>query len=170
MSGPLTRRSFLAAIGLTPLAGCMVTGNPPLPHARIHSLRVDVGPLADRGLPNWAARIETIAQTAARDMFADALVPTDRTATDLTLVIDKAWLSSYSGGGMLLGSADTPTDWMDGWITTSPVRKLPALRRRVYVELDAGMSGAWYAPDIDSRRIENLTRAWVASARRELAE
>jgi hypothetical protein len=169
-STALTRRTLLGAIGLTPLTGCMVTGNPPLPHARIRAIRVDVGPLAARGVSNWAARIRTLAEAAVHDAFADALAPGDRSAPDLTLVVDQAWLTSYSGGSSLTTDPDASTDWMDGWITTSPAHGLPELRHRVMIRVDAADSGPWYAPDIDARRLEHLTRAWVAGARRELAQ
>jgi len=165
----LTRRALLGAIGLAPLAGCVVTGNPPLPHTRIRAVRIDVGPLAARGVSNWAARIRTLAETAARDVFADALAPSDRTAPELTLVIDGAWLASYSGGSMSL-DPDSSIDWMDGRITTSAARGLPELGRRVLVRVDASDSGPWYAPDIDARRLEHLTRMWVGEARRQLAQ
>lgn len=166
----LTRRTVLAAIGLAPLAGCVVTGNPPLPHARIRAVRIDVGPLADRGVSNWAARIKTLAEAAVRDAFADALTPGDRSAPEITLVIAQAWLASYTGGASLVTDPDAAVDWMEGWLTTSPARDLPSLRRGVSARVGAADSGPWYVQDIDARRIEHLTRVWVANARRELAQ
>ncbi len=166
----LTRRTLLLGLGVAPLAGCMVTGNPPLPHARIRAVRIDVSPLVDKGVSNWAARIEKIADAAARVAFADVLAPQDTNAPTLTLVIGEAHLDSYSGGAAMLGDVDTAKDWIDGRIRTSAVRGLPALDRRVYADCAAADSGPWYVPGIDDRRIETLTRVWVASTRRELAD
>lgn len=165
----LTRRALLGAFGLAPLAGCVVTGNPPLPHARIRAVRIDVGPLAARGVSNWAARIRTLAEAAVHDVFADALSPSDRSAPELTLVIEQAWLGSYSGGSLSM-DPEAADDWMDGRITTTAARGLPELGRRVLVHVDASDSGPWYAPDIDARRLEHLTRMWVGEARRQLAQ
>lgn len=161
-----TRRSFLAGLALAPLAACAGTEAPLPANLRIRSVRIDTAPLAARGLPTWAERIRTIAEASARTVFADR----DPTGVEVTLIADQAWLASYNGGGTPPFDDDPPTDWIEGWISIAGARGTPPRRLRLYSSTWAADAGPWYAPDIDRLRLERLTRAWVADARRRLAE
>ncbi len=160
-----TRRTVLAGLALAPLAACASTEAPLPANLRIRSVRIDTAPLAARGLPTWAERIRTIAEASARTVFADRAPA----GVDITLVADQAWLASYNGGGALPFDDDPPTDWIEGWIVLSATQGAAPRRLRLYSSTFAADSGPWYAPDIDRLRLERLTRAWVADARRRLA-
>lgn len=166
MSHP-TRRTLLATLALAPLAGCMVGGEPPLPHGRVRAVRIDVSPLVAKGLPNWAARAARFAEPAFARAFAPILAPNDSRAPVVTVTIDEILLASWAGG-----SDDDPlgadvVDTVRARLTTSAVAGLPTLARPMLVTRPAGDSGPWYAADIDDRRLAGLLATLAGWCRRE---
>lgn len=171
MSFPhITRRAFLVGLGATPLAGCIVGGNPPLPYAKVRAVEIDVRPLVERGLPNYARKVEAIGRTALRRAFADALAPSDPNAPTVTVVVDMirfaASPAGFDDGPFGGGDDDEAIGRLD---LTGPGRR-PTIDRPLRATRSPADSGPWYAPDFDDRRLENLLALYALRARRELAE
>ena len=163
-----SRRTLLAALALLPLGACAHLGlEPRLPARRFRDLRVDVSPMVAKGVPNWAARVAEALTPALRREFADMLAPSDRKAPVLTLEIAAVDIPIYTGGFNFdpFGTygADSAIDWIDGWIVT------PDTRRHVTTTCAAGLSGPWYLPDIDQRRLDRICAVFAGWARKEFA-
>lgn len=161
-----SRRAVLVGMGLASLVGCTTTGQPPLPSTRIRSVRVDVSPLAAKGVSNWATLIGSEAEKAVPTSFAGLLAPTDRSAPDLVLKVTDAWLVPYTGGAGFFGDIDT-FDWIEGTLALGGTSR-PSEIRKIVVRLSPSISGPWYVADIDEKRSRTLARAFVAEARRML--
>lgn len=167
----LTRRALLAGLGLAPLAGCIVGGNPPLPYPKVRAVEIDVRPLVERGMPNYALKVEALGRAALRRAFADALAPNDRDAPTVTLVVDMIYFTSWpnsdhDGPFGRRGGEDEATGRLD--VTGTP--RLVSLSRPLRVTRSPSDSGPWYAADFDDRRLENLIALFALRARAELAE
>lgn len=166
-----TRRSFLALLGLAPLSGCIVGGNPPLPYSRVRAVTVDVSPLVDKGLPNYAEKVAALARPALARAFADILAPNDRAAPTVTVTISEIHLTAAqgsSGGGFLDGpGAD---DQIVGRLETSAANGLPVLGRPLFATRSPADAGPWYLPDIDDRRLAKLVDLYAIWARREFSD
>lgn len=171
MSDPRpTRRTLLAGLGLAPLAGCMVGGNPPLPYRRVRAVDIDVRPLVERGLPDHARKVEALGRAALQRAFADALAPNDPRAPTATVVVGMIRLAAGPSGG-----DDGPFGWGDddevtGRLDVTATAGLLALSRPLRAGRSPADSGPWYAPEFDDRRLKNLLDLYAVLARRELAE
>ncbi|MCE1236373.1 MAG: hypothetical protein LWW93_08445 [Hyphomicrobiales bacterium] len=167
----LTRRALLAGLGLAPLAGCMVGGNPPLPFSKVRAVEIDVRPLVERGLPNYAQKVETIGRAALRRAFADALAPSDADAPTVTVVISMIhFAASPSGRREAPFHGGYDDDEATGRLDLAGTSRLLSLSRPLRVTRSPADSGPWYAPDFDDRRLENLLAIFAIRARRELAD
>lgn len=165
-----TRRALLAGLGLAPLAGCMVGGNPPLPYRKVRAVEIDVRPLVERGLPTYAEKVETLGRDALRRAFADALAPNDPDAPRVTVVVAMVRLAAAPAGG-----DDGPAGWSDddeitGRLDLAGATGRPTFSRPLRVTRSPADSGPWYAPEFDDRRLKNLLDIFAIRARRELAE
>lgn len=170
MTSSFPRRTVLAlfAGGVLPLAGggCIVTGDPPLPVGRVRSVRLDASPLAERGLPGYAARLTAVGQPILAAAFADILAPNDPTAPDVVVTVTGVTLPSTPDDdpqSPMHGNEDRMTGELLVTIFGSP------RRRRMVASASARMAGPWTAPDFDDRRLANLLRIYAAWARREIA-
>lgn len=167
--GSITRRTILATLGLAPLAGCMVTGNPPLPHRRFRTVTLDVGPIAAKGLTGYAEKVDALGRPALARAFLDRMAPSDAKAAVVVLHVDEIRLASGSGDGddhFGLGV----TDELSARLDVAPIDGLPALSRRLHVTRAPGDAGPWYLPDIDDRRIAGLLALTAVWARREFPD
>lgn len=168
LSTGTTRRALLAALAFAPLGACAaLTPQPALTTRRFRAIRIDVSPMVAKGVPNWAARVARALAPAARRAFADLVDPSDRKAPVLTLQIDAVDFAIYTGGlntdPFGAYGADGSTDWIDGWIVFG------GERRHVATSCSAALSGAWYLPDIEQRRLERIAAVFTQWARREFA-
>ncbi len=161
-----SRRAVLVGLGLVPLAGCATTGAPTTTPQRLRSVRIDVSPLAAKGVTNWAALIRATAERSVASTFEGLLHPADRSAPDLVLTVTDAWLVSYTGSASFIGDIDT-LDWIEGSLSLrGPSRSSET--RKIIVRLSPAVSGPWYVADIDEKRSKTLARAFVTEARRML--
>lgn len=164
----LDRRAFLALAGLAPLSGCILGGEPPLPHAKVRAVTLDVGPLVDKGLSNYAQKVEAMGRPALARAFADILAPNDRKAPTVTVSISEIHFSASPNGG---GSDDTlgpgDEDAATGRLDVSAADGLPAFSRRLFATRSPADAGPWYLPDIDDRRLAKLLDLYAIWARRE---
>ena len=170
MSALPTRRTVLVGLAAAPLAGCMVGGNPPLPFSKVRAVDIDVRPLVERGLPGYAEKVAVIGREALRRAFADALVPDDRDAPTVTVVVSMVRLGAAPSGG-----DDAPAGWRDddeatGRLDLTGTSRFLSLSRPLRVTRSPADSGPWYTADFDDRRLKNLLDVFAIRARRELAE
>lgn len=167
-SGPLTRRSLLVALGLGPLTGCIVGGNPPLPHTRIRAVTLDVGPIAAQGLTGWAEKVAAAGRPALTKAFADILAPNDPKGAVVTVRVDQIHLAAGTGDdGSPFGIGDK--DEARGRLDVAPVDGLPALSRDLRATRSPADAGPWYTPGFDDRRLAGLMDLFAIWARREFA-
>lgn len=161
-----TRRAVLAGLAVAAFAPA------PLAFAsvqRLRSVEIDVGPLAAKGVPRYAARVRATLAPLARTTFAPRLAPSDKTAPTLVVVVESIMMASYAGGG---GGGrdrfgwgfgrDTPYDWITGaGVVVDPKRKLLA-RHPITASRDAAEGGPWYlVEESEQRRLENLCQSLV---------
>lgn len=166
-SGSLTRRSLLAALGLAPLSGCIVGGNPPLPHRHLRAITLDVRPIAAKGLPGYADKIAALGRPVLERAFVDMLAPNDPRGAVATLRVDEILLASGSGEGSF---APAVSDEFSGRLEVAAIDGLPALSRPIRATRAPGDAGPWYLPDIDDRRLAGLIDLAATWARREFPE
>ena len=167
---PLTRRALIAAFAAAPLAGCAAELGlePTLPKRRFRAVTIDTSAITAAGYPGWGARLGEALRRAAGPAFADLVDPKDRKAPVLKLEIEAVNVPVWQDGrwrSFPFGDfgADSHADWIVGHVVA------PGLRRRIAVDARAEDAGAWYAPDIDKRRLDRLAEIFVAWARREFA-
>ena len=165
----IPRRAVLALFGGLPLSGCIVGGNPPLPFEAVRAIDLDVTPLATRGLPNWAERVEAALRPALARLFADALAPNDPKAPRIRIVIDHVWCAPSPSGDDDGPFRTDAEDEMAGRVETPAWAGLPALTRSIRASRSPADAGPWYLPDIDDRRLAALAEKFAAFARREIA-
>lgn len=165
---PFTRRAFLALLGVTPLAGCIVGGHPPLPFERVRAIDVDTAPLAARGLPTWAGKITAALRPALARAFADALAPNDSKAPAIRVVVERVWLAAAPVDLELVRDG-TVRDEMVGRLLVPATAGLPAFDRPIRALRSPTDAGPWYLPDIDDRRLDALADLFAILVRRELA-
>ena len=131
-------------------------------------MAVDVSPLVARGGGASAGLIAQLLPAKLGAAFADRLATGDKRLPALVARIDTLFLSSFgetrSPGIDTLGTMDS----MEGaglvvlgrqTIATTPLR----------VTLPASYSGAYYLPDIDSKRIDSLCFSFASWLGREMA-
>ncbi len=174
MTACLTRRTLLATLALAPLGGCIVTGNPPLPHTRVRMVRVDVAPLVAKGMPGYAARVAALAEPALTRAFAGRLDRDDDSAPVVTVTIEEIHMAPTAGfGGGGEDGADGGSEMLDtvrGRLAVTATGRLPALARPLRADRSATDSGPWYAPDNEDRRLAALITDFAQWARREFPE
>lgn len=163
----LTRRSLLTALGLAPLGGCIVGGNPPLPHGRLREITLDVRPIAAKGLAGYAEKVAALGRPALERAFVDMLAPNDPRAGVATLRVDEIRLASGSGDGEF---PPAESDEFTGRLEVAAIDGLPALSRPIRATRAPGDAGPWYLPDIDDRRLAGLLALAATWARREFPE
>ena len=159
----LDRRTLLAGLALAPLAGC-AGAEAPLPRTRLRAVRLDVAPLVEKGLPNWAAKVARLAEPRLAAAFADLLAPGDAAAPVVTVSIDEIRLASTGIGIGLFGDV-ADEDEISGRLVVAPPRAAPVTRRLTAHR--APESGPWSAPDAEDRRLADLLALWARWARRE---
>lgn len=179
--GAMSRRGFIAAAGAAVasaglLGGCVSSGEVPLSPAdaaglRLRSITVDVSPLAALGLTPWARLVKSTLEPELARLFAPRLAPSDRSADRLVVRIDgitlAAWAGSSSGNGRWL-SGGGDTDYMEGFAIVIGPDGAERARRRILLALPSSFSGAWYLPDIDTRRVIGLSRVFAQWVRDQL--
>ena len=176
-----TRRALVAGLALAPLAArgafaqAFVPGerSQPLPPGaaaalRLSSIRVDAAPLADKGLPRFAAVLTDTLSARLRETFADRLGG-GRGAAVLVARIDDLQLGPAGGNGGRRGGrgGDVDNDYMDGAGLILEGRTLLS-STPLLVSLPTSYSGAYYLPDIDARRVDSITRQFAYWLRREM--
>ncbi len=116
----LSRRGLLqiagtaACLAALPAAALAATSEAYQPGGNLRSLSIDTQGLADRGLSNYAVRIQRLAQPIIDAVFADRRAPGNSDAPHLVVKIDEILLSSEGDqavGG--IGTADN-YDWISG--------------------------------------------------------
>lgn len=171
----LSRRTFMmaggavAASGAALSGGCVSSGDMALsPEAaaalRLRSVTADTRPLAARGLSPWAALVSASMQPELERLFAGRLVPGDRRGDRLVARVDSVSLASWaggSGGGRWFSGGGSDSDYMEGYAIIVGADGTERARRRILLALPASSAGAWYLPDIDNRRIANLSRVFA---------
>lgn len=172
----LSRRGFLfaggalAVSGTALLGGCAAPGDLRLsPEAasalRLRSITVDVSPLVSRGLAPWAKLAKSTIEPELARLFASRLVPSDKRADRLVVRVDAitlaSWAGDASGGGRWANSGGGSTDYMEGDAIVIGPDGAEKARRRILLALPSSYSGAWYLPDIDTRRVIGLSRVFA---------
>lgn len=98
-----TRRTLILTAAATAALGALALPIPVAAAPRgVRAIRVDTGPLAARGLRNYAARVAAAAQPIVQREFAD-LITNDRSAPTAVLQIDTISLTSNPSGGVGFG-------------------------------------------------------------------
>lgn len=167
----MSRRAFVmaaAASGTALLGGCVSSGELRLSPEdaaalRLRSVTVDVSRLVALGLSPWARLVKATVEPELGRLFAARLVPGDRRADRLVVRVDAVTLASWAGGSTggrwLSGGGDT--DYMEGDAIVVGPNGEERARRRILLALPSGFSGAWYLPDIDTRRVIGLSRVFA---------
>ncbi|RDJ21030.1 hypothetical protein DWF00_07335 [Bosea caraganae] len=155
-----TRRAFLAASLAAPalaLSAYAATAQP----VAIGGIRVDTSRL----VPAWGAHAAWV-KTALERELATAFGPALQRGGPLLYVTVRAInLSSYAaaGGGKGGGSAGN-FDTFDSETLLLGKGDRAIAKYPILSTVDAGSAGAWYLPDIDQRRLDQLVRnnaAWI---------
>ncbi|MGV6872740.1 twin-arginine translocation signal domain-containing protein [Pseudochelatococcus sp. B33] len=170
----ISRRNFIGVAGTAVasaalLGGCVSSRDVPLSPAdaaalRLRSIAVDVSPLVALGLSPWARLVKSTIEPELARLFAARLTPGDRRADRLVVRVDAvtlaAWAGSSSGGGRWL-SGGGDTDYMEGYAIVIGADGAERARRHILLALSSDFSGAWYLPDIDTRRVIGLSRVFA---------
>ena len=159
----LSRRALLLAAVALPLAAPARAQGGPITATRYRSVRPDVSGLVQRGLPNYAVKVEAMAKRALADAFADRMAPRDPAAADLVLHVDEILLTADTtqGNSLFPGGSE---DQFVGRISIAVGGRRET--RRFDVSRPPS-SGPWNAPDYEDRRLADLLRLAVGWARRE---
>ncbi len=165
-----------AAVSAAFLGGCVSPGDVRLSPEdaaalRIRSITVDVGPLVALGLTPWAGLVKSTLEPELARLFAARLTPGDKRADRLVVRVSAvtlaSWAGSSSGGGRWL-SGGGDTDYMEGDAIIIGPDGAERARRRILLALSSDFSGAWYLPDIDTRRVIGLSRVFAQWVRDQL--
>lgn len=156
-------RSAKSAIGRRALlAGALaLTATPAfaLPVEHVRAIRLDLDPLAARGLAGFADYVRPLLQQALGTAFAARLAPGDRRAPVLVVSVSDVRLSSFVGGDGFRGlSGGGPQDYIEGVGTLLGSGGALISRTPILQATPASASGAWYLPDNERRRIATLAR------------
>lgn len=171
----MSRRTFVmtagAAVtsGAALLGGCVSPGDVRLSPEdaaalRVRSITVDVSRLVALGLSPWARLVKSTMEPELARLFGARVVPGDKRADRLVVRVEAvtlaSWAGSSSGGGRWL-SGGGDTDYMEGDAIIIGPDGAERARRHIMMALPSGFSGAWYLPDIDTRRVRGLTRVFA---------
>lgn len=158
-----SRRVLLAAVAALPFVGIASAEDRPITATRFRSVRADVSGLVERGLPNYAVKVEAMLKRSLAEAFADRLAPRDPTAADLVLFVDQIALTTEMSSGVTafpMGSEDQFAGRIA--ITVGGRREI----RRFDVSRPPD-SGPWSAPEYEDRRLADLLRLAARWALRE---
>lgn len=158
MRRALGRRAVLGVFGALaalPLAGCLVTGNPPLPRRRIRALAV---PIPATPEPAAVARWRPRFAEALGAVYADLMSPGSAGAATLTVEIDTLAFTSTVG----------ERDGVGGSITVSAGDGLPPLTRRITARGPEITLGLLEHGEDD--RVAALADAFARAARRQFGD
>lgn len=155
-----TRRAFLAASLAAPalaLSSYAATAQP----VAIGGIRVDTSRL----VRDWGAHAGWVKVTLEREL-ATAFGPALQRGGPLLYVTVRAInLSSYAAAGGGEGSGNAGNfDTFDSETLLLGKGDRVIAKYPILSTVDAGSAGAWYLPDIDQRRLDQLVRinaAWI---------
>ncbi len=153
------RREFLAtlvagaALATTLIAGAASAATP-------GRISVDVSRLAATGGGANAVRIRAVMERE----LAGALGPSlQRQGASLVVTVNGISMPSYVGGGAGLSSG-SGVDGLDSTATLVGADGRVIASWPIVSSSPPSAAGAWYAPDIDARRIDNMARTnagWI---------
>lgn len=161
----LDRRTLLGGFGLSLLlpASGQATARPFLA-----AVRVDTGPIAARGLPNYANRVATIAAPAARRALADWLGG-GKGAPTLVLSLSLVQLTSDPAGSRdRVFGRDQPLDWIEGDAILVDPRGREIRRKHIMTTNDPSMIERISTPSGEDLRIARLVDIFARWAPSEL--
>ena len=168
LSARPSRRAFLAAAVVAPLAACVAEG-PPAPRVpRFRAVRVDAGPFAEKGVSAYAAHVAEVLRPAVAAAFAGRLAPGDVGAPTLVIEVSGVRFATEVNGPAFGGpDAGDTEDEMTGALVLLSASGAVTDRRRHYAAHQAGSAGDWKLPDFDEKRLEALARVYAGWAARE---
>jgi hypothetical protein len=123
-----------------------------------------VGPLAisNISIDDGSLGVRQILLAKLQQTFADRLRPGDRRLPVLVVHIQSIYLTTYVD----TYDPHANVDWMEGSAALiGPGHQITG-QYPLLVNLPAAYSGAWYLPDIDTRRIDSLCYAFAQWLRR----
>jgi hypothetical protein len=163
-STPLSRRkalmilSSMLGLGLTKPAYSVGSALPvgAFGELRLSAIRVEVSPDLHKVAPLMLAHL--------RYVFADRLSPGNRHVAILIVRIDSIFFTRYVDST----EPQSNVDWMkgSGLVVGSGNRQIAEFP--LLINLPAAYSGAWYLPDIDTRRMDSLCQAFAQWLRRAI--
>ncbi|MET0604892.1 MAG: hypothetical protein ABWZ80_00400 [Beijerinckiaceae bacterium] len=166
-----TRRNLIASIA--GLAATAVAQRAQAQGAAISDVRVDVSPLRAKG---WGGAplgvIDQNLRAGLRQAFADRI---GQGGPLLVVRIDAVSLSGYAGGldsggrGSFGGGPSAMVDYMDGELVMVGRGNAILSRTPLLSTYPSSISGPWFAPDIDLRRLASLSTSYARWARWKLS-
>ncbi|WP_372423177.1 hypothetical protein [Salinarimonas chemoclinalis] len=142
------------------------------PAVLIGEIRVDVSPLREKGVGDYADLLRTSLERALEDRFAGRL---GAGGSRLTVVLERfelrGWGSGESDDGPfgfgMPGGGSLAADELAGVATLSEGGRVLA-REPLRVALPPGQSGPWHTPDFEQRRAVALAESFAGWLARRL--
>lgn len=162
----INRRALIASFGLGLTAAPFAALPARAQATALGGVRVDTGPIAARGLPNYAARVAAIGAPAARRALADR-IGGGKGAPSLVLSLSLVQLASDPGGSRdRFFGRDRPLDWIEGDAILVDGRGREIRRKRFHTTNDAGSVeriSTPYGEDLRIARLVDIFARWSVS-------